>query len=261
MQKDDLEAKFYSLGLNANEQKVYVETLKAGKIMPARISKITGINRTTVYSIGKRLASMRLVAEDLGGKASYFIAEDVAHLENLIRHEEKKLEKKRIIAQNLVKELSPFIGNQLYSVPRIKVIEEDDLSEYLYNQYAKWEKSGEERDNAWWGYHDHSFTEVYGKWIDWTWKKGSKDLKVRFLSNEVVSEKKMSKKHSNRQTFFSSGLGFDSSLWIIGDYVIMVKSRERPHYMTEINDVGFSRNLRELFKWIWGMTNLENKNL
>lgn len=254
MQKDDLEAKFYSLGLNTNEQKVYLEILKAGKIMPARISKLAGINRTTVYSIGKRLVSMKLITEDIGGKVSYFIAEGVENLESLIRHEERELERKRIIARDLAKELSPFVGNQIYSIPRIKVVEEDDLSDYLYNQYAKWAKSGEERDNTWWGFHDHSYTETYGKFIDWSWKKGPKNLKVKFLTNEAISEKKMSKKHPDRQIHFCEGLGFDSSLEIIGDYVLMVKTRERPHYMIEINDVGLSRNLRELFKWIWNIS-------
>ena len=254
MQKDSLEAKFQSLGLNVNEQKVYLEILKAGKIMPARISKLTGINRTTVYSIGKRLALMKLVTEDLGGKASYFIAEDVTHLENLVRLEEKKLKKKRVIVRDLVKELSPFVGNQNYSIPRLKVIEEDDLSDYLYSQYSKWAKGGEERDNTWWGFHDHSYTETYGKFIDWSWKKGPKDLKVKFLTNEDISEKKMSKKHPDRQIHFCEGIGFDSSLEIIGDYVLMVKTREQPHYMIEINDVGLSRNLRELFKWIWSLS-------
>jgi hypothetical protein len=254
MQKDDLEAKFHTLGLNTNEQKVYLETLKAGKIMPARVSKLTGINRTTVYSIGKKLAAMNLVTEDLGGKTSFFIAEDPANLENLVKYEEKELERKKKLARDLAKELSPFVGSQTYSIPRIKVVEEEDLSDYLYSQYMKWAKSGEERDNTWWGYHDHSYTETYGKFIDWSWKKGPKDLKVKFLTNENISEKKMSKKHPNRMIHFCKGLDFDASLEIIGDYVLMVKTRERPHYMIEINDVGLSRNLRELFKWIWEIT-------
>ena len=55
-------------GLNENESRVYLEVLKHGKLAITQVPKLTHINRTTVYSVAKKLVGMGLISEDLGGK-------------------------------------------------------------------------------------------------------------------------------------------------------------------------------------------------
>jgi sugar-specific transcriptional regulator TrmB len=246
-----LEKEFQALGLNENEQKVYLAVLSAGKAAPSRIARETGINRTTVYSISRKLMSLGLIGEDLGAKVAYLYAQEPTAVAEMFAKEEAQLAQKKKIAAAVAHQLASLPRNKSYSVPKITFIEEEDLSDYLYKQYPLWAQSGEQLDNTWWGYHDSSFTEHYKEWIDWSWKHGPKDLKVRFLTNEKQVEQEISNKFPERKLKFVEGKEFDSSLWIIGDFVLMTQSRQHPHYLVELHDPVFARNQRELFKAFW----------
>ncbi len=50
------------------ETGLYLAILQQGKVTPTDLAKITGINRTTVYSVAKELIKKGVVAEDLCGK-------------------------------------------------------------------------------------------------------------------------------------------------------------------------------------------------
>ena len=245
-----IEEVFAKLGLNENEREVYLAVLKAGKITHARISRATGINRTTVYSIVNKLGKLGLVTEDLGEKITYVVAEGPETIERMIEKEEKELVEKKKAVKELIKELAAYRTGQNYSVPRIKFVEENDLSDYLYRRYSEWAASGAKYDNAWRGYHDPSFTAAYGKWIDWCWNESPHH--VYFFTNSAETEKSMKQKHPDREIkILSEEENFDSSLWVIGDYIIMVQSREHPHYLVEICDPVLARNQRQLFKNLW----------
>ncbi len=246
-----LEKEFQALGLNENEQKVYLAVLSAGKIAPARIAKETGINRTTVYSISRKLMSLRLIGEDLGAKVAYLYAEAPTSFEGIFAKEEADLMKKKELARQISIELTALPKRISYSVPRIKFVEEANLTDYLYKAYPIWAESGLQGDNTWWGYHDSSFTEEYESWIDWSWKVGSPELKVRFLTNVHQAEEGLSRKYPERRLKTIQGKEFDSSMWVIGDYVLMTYSQNRPHYLVEIHDAVFARNQRQLFKTFW----------
>ena len=246
------EKEFSKLGLNENEREVYLSVLKAGKIAPFRVARETGINRTTVYSIARKLAKLGLITEDLAGKGAYLCAEKPEALEEVYRREEEQIADKKRVAQKLAQELKNLSLGDKYSVPRIRFVEEEDLNDYLYKQFPRWMESAEQHDATWWGYHDHSFTEHYGDWIKWSWKMGPRDQKVRFFVNAVDVEKMMSKKHPARLIKpLSAKETFDSSLWVVGDYVLMTRSREKPHYLVEIHDSALARSQRQLFKNLW----------
>ncbi|MDO8565766.1 MAG: helix-turn-helix domain-containing protein [Candidatus Moranbacteria bacterium] len=256
-----LEKEFAQLGLNENEREVYLAVLRAGKIAPARVAKETSINRTTVYSISRKLDGLGLISEDLGAKVAYLYAEKPAALEQMFAKEETLLKKRLVLAKKMSKDLAALPSQATYSVPKIKFVEEADLNDYLYKQYPLWAKSGLQRDNTWWGYHDHTFTESYSKYVDWLWKHGPRNQKVRFFTNEAMIEEKMRKKYPERQyKILPAENNFDSSFWIIGDYVIMGQTRNRPHYLVEIHDPLLARNQRELFKVFWTMAHTKIQN-
>jgi predicted transcriptional regulator len=247
------EREFSSLGFNENEREVYLAVLRAGKIAAHRVSVLTGINRTTVYSIGKKLSSLGLISEDKGQKIVYFVAEKPEKILTMLEKEEGVIQEKKKSAQSLIAGLSSVASEKHYSVPRIKFIEEADLSAYLYDALPRWQESLKNNDNTWWGFHDNSFTEHYGDWIDWSWKLAP-DGFVRFFTNDATAEREMHKKHKERLTkALPEGTSFDSSLWVAGNYILMVQTRIRPHYLVEIYDEVLSRNQRALFKGLWGL--------
>jgi predicted transcriptional regulator len=248
-----LEKEFQAIGLNSNEREVYLAILRAGKASPTRIAKETSINRTTVYSISRKLLSLGLIGEDLGAKVAYLYAEPPEALAKIFAKEEGEIQRKKGIAQQISQQLASLPKGTSYSVPKIKFIEEENLNEFLYKEYAKWADSGSYVDNTWWGYIDSSFTNAYKGWIDWTWIHGPKGQKVKFLTNEHAAEDELSTKYPERRRKILNDKVFDSSLFVIGDFVCMAQSRERPNYLVEINDPVFARNQRQLFKMLWSL--------
>lgn len=248
-----MEKLFERIGLNPNEREVYLAVLKAGKISPQRVAKQTGINRTTVYSIAHKLVADGFISQDIGQKVTYLLAESPGKLQQLFEKEEEQLKARKAAAIELAKELAAVPKSASFSVPRIKFIEEADLSDYLYAEYKRWSENADLYDNTWWGFQDNSFTEKYEKWIEWAWKHSPEGLKIKFFFNNVPLEREMSKKYKqSRDTkVLPKGITFDSSFWAFGDYLLMVQTRERPHYLVEINDVVLARNQRQLFKGLW----------
>jgi len=173
---------------------------------------------------------------------------------SLVEKEEEQLKKKKSAAIELSKTLASLTTKAQYSVPRIKFIEESDLSEHLYNSNERWIATSAASEHTWWGFHDHSFTEVYGHWIDWSWARAPKELKVRLFSNAAAIEQDMQVKHPERMVKpLPTGVSFDSSMWTYGDFIWLVQTRVRPHYMVEIHDPVLARNQRELFKGLWSL--------
>lgn len=250
-----MEKEFVKIGLNKNEQDAYLAILGAGKISHQGVSKLTRINRTTVYSIARKLQNMGLITEDLGAKINYLLPERPEAIKNIFGNEEKELAEKKEAAANLAKELATISMGKSYSVPKIKFIEDKDLDIFFRKELSAWTESGLKADNTYWGFQDHFFTEKYRHLIDWSWENIPTDTKVRFFTNKADIEQEMQKKYPERQIrVLSENESFDSSLWVIGDYIIMARSRERPHYMVEICDPVLARNQRQLFKNLWRLT-------
>lgn len=245
---------FNKIGLNNNEREVYLAVLKAGKVSPQRVSVLTDINRTTVYSVAKKLQSMGLITEDLGQKVGYLVAVSPENLARVFEKEEKKIIEKKNAAIELAKELTKLSGEKQYSVPRIKFIEEGDLSEYLYAEHDRWSESAEKYGNVWWGYQDDSFTTNYRSWIDWANERSKPDLQIKLFFNKVPLEQEVAKKYATRvMRHLPDNAAFDTSLFIAGDYILMAQTRARPHYLVEIYDAVLARNQRQLFKNLWEM--------
>lgn len=247
-----MEALFRKLGLNENEQEVYLAVLKAGKIAPNEVAKTTSINRTTVYSIAKKLGKMGLMTQDLGQKINYLVATSPEKLVSVFEREEKRLAEKKKAAKELVKELGSLVSTKHYSVPRIRFVEEADLKTHLYEAYPRWEESVLSFGNIWWGYQDDSFTANYMAWLLWAVKNGSASIEIRSFFNDIPLEHEMGASFPMRKMkIMPKGIAFDTSYWVAGDYILMAQTKTHPHYLVEIHDAVLARNQRELFKALW----------
>lgn len=240
------------LDFNSKEIAIYLGILKAGKILPAELAKKTGINRTTTYSIAKKLLKKGVIAEDLGTTPHYLIALPPADLENLVKKEEKELELKKAKVNTAIQELQKLTIGTEYTLPKIVFIEEADLEVYLYKRTPDWAESILKYDGIWWGFQDHTFVEHYEKWIDWTWKTVPKEMTLRLLSNESEIETKMGGKgYQRRQIRFWKHAHFTGNIWINGDHLVLIVTAEHPFYLVEITDKRLAENFRLLFQGIW----------
>lgn len=247
-----LNTSLLQLGLNQKEIDVYLAVLQQGKATLSVIGKMTGINRTTVYSVIKNLVDKGLITLDDTGKIEYLIANDPQEIVALIDREKAVLRKKEDFAKNALKELLLIQTGKQFSVPKIRLIEENHLEQFLYKRMPHWIENNRKYDQIWWGFQDHTLLDFYGDWIEWTWKTFP-GLQVKLLSNQTESEIKMEKRILSRREikFWDKTKDFSGTVWVTGDYFITVITRTKPHYLIEINDSVLAHNQRELFKGLW----------
>jgi len=241
------------LGLTEKEIQIYLAILQHGHIGATQVAKRTQINRTTVYSVLRELIEKKLITEDLASPVAKFVALSPASLELQIKREEAQLQKKKQWAMRAVLELTTLTQSTKYSVPRIVFVEDEDVETHLYKQTPLWNASIKERNTLWFGFQDSHFIKHYESWIDnyWVHEPSAKGIELRLISDEVA-EKVKGKKYSNRKIkFWDKADNFTATTWIMGDYVTLIISNQRPHYLVEIFDATLAHNLREVFKGLW----------
>lgn len=78
-------------------------------------------------------------------------------------------------------------------------------------------------------------------------------MELKLLSNKSPIEKKMKKKKYQQRhiKFWNDTKKITATTWITGDYLIMIITNQRPHYLVEIHDATLAHNMREMFKGFW----------
>lgn len=239
------------LGLSKKEVEVYSALLEYGKTTPARLSKATNINRSTVYVVLEKLKEKRLIIEDISTKTLYFSPSSPEEVEDMFYHQQEELKKKKKIAAKLAEELEIFPKSKKYSVPKIRFVEEGDVGDFLYEQIDKWDKSSKAIDHACWGFQDKSFVKQYQPWIKWV--SGKYRMKINLVSNKSNLEEKLKKEYAHERNikYWNDELDFSASTWVMGDYLMMIITRQKPFYLVEIHDGVLAHNMRQVFKKIW----------
>lgn len=242
------------LNFNDKEIEVYLTVLKYGKVVPSIIAKVTGISRPTVYSVAKNLIRKGVITEDLSQKTSYLLAKPLSDLHDILDKEKQELKQKENLIKIAINELSPIVSGAKYSVPKIKFIDQDNLEDYLYKQAPAWNESVKSVDGIWWGFQDNTFVERFGSWIDYVWEEISPDGHVKLLTNKSNIEKSIEHKYSGREIkFWDKSSNFTATTWVVGEYLIMIVTNQKPYYLVEIKDAVLSHNMREVFKNIWNV--------
>lgn len=250
------------IGLNDKEIEVYLCLLKNGKTSPTTLSKLTKINRATIYNITRSLISKGIIAEDVSGKTIYFAPLPVSSLEQIVKRPMRELEEKGVLIKKAIDELSLITAKSQYIVPTIRFVEEQDLENYLYENIEKWQKSVIDIDSTWWGLQDYTFIDHFRKFNDWYWKQEfSQNVNMYQVGNYSEAEEEALKRYNkpNRDVRFSTDINFTSSVWVGGDYIIMIVTRQHPFYLFEIHDIALAHNMRQVFKKLWNQSK-SNKN-
>ena len=248
-----LEPLLAKLHLGAKEQKVYLAILEYGKIAPARISRLTKINRTTVYSVAEELKEKGLIQEDSSAKILYYVPCRGEALNKVLKLEKDKFEKKKSLIEELQIELESIPASTVFSVPKVRYVDEQDLEDFIYANAKKWERSMVGEEKTWWGFQDHTFVEHFEKWILWYWKQAPKEVDLKLFSNDSTIENHMQKKNLDRRQirFWKGENTFTATQWVVGEYIIQIVTAGKPFYLVEIHDSVLAHNMREVFRELW----------
>lgn len=246
------------LGLSEKEIVLYTTLLKHGRSTPTVLSKMTKINRATVYHTAKGLISRGLIAEDVAGSTIHFLPLSPGNLEKIVEDSRRDLTHKENLVTQAIADLSLVAPDETYTVPKIRFVEEHNLEKFLYDNAARWNTELLKYDGTWWGFQDHSLVENFQEWILWVGKTKEyrdKRIQAKLLSNDSAVEKKIEAKipKSKRNTRFVKDMNFTSTIWIVGDYVVTISTRAHPFSLIEIHDASLAHNLRETFKKMWNL--------
>jgi len=165
----------------------------------------------------------------------------------------KKLDRKEAAARELALAVEPLFRARHYSVPRIQFFEGSrNVEQMLYDYELEWQKSIAHEDYTWWGYQDHEFVVQYRGWLDDYWKNLKSAEKIWLISNESPTETKLRGQVARRIIKpVPSGVEFSSTIWVLGEYVVTIMIRQKPHYAFMLKDAVFAANQRAVFQLLW----------
>jgi predicted transcriptional regulator len=257
-----LEQLLKQLGFTEKEIVVYLCVLEHGKLSAAAVSRITKINRTTVYSVSKELIAKGVLVEDVVSTQRYFSAVSPEELRTLYTKEEEALKTKKQSVEQLITELASVPKNKNYSVPKIRFIDERHVNDFLYKALPTWIESSKKLpsdDQNWWGFQDTSFIDAYPEWFKYHWQIFPKDFGTRLFTNKKPSEEEFAKhvakniESSERRQikYWARSKDFTATHAVLGDYVLFAITNQHPHYCVEIHDAVMAENIREMFKAMW----------
>src|SRR3989338_10844966 len=108
MDKEEaVKTKIKELGLSKSEVVVYLYLLQKGLSTPTKIAGGTGIARTNCYHLLEELKDKGLIAEQLSGKRSSYLARDPQAFR-------RSLERRREVIERLLPDLENLYTSQKY---------------------------------------------------------------------------------------------------------------------------------------------------
>lgn len=250
------------LGFTETETEIYMALYKSQRLTPLELSIKTGIKRPTVYAAASELVRLGLI-EEQNKKKKYFVLLSPEKLQELIQTQKRELEKKSLLARTTIDELSKIPRSRFVETPSIKIVEAEDIEEYLYSRSPVWVKNSKQNARgSWYGFQNKAFMEEpkYTSWIKWFWKQGF-DVDVKMLTNYSDNYKEVRDKLTPRGKIknthgikYRQDLSFTATQWVIGDYIINLVEKGHESYLIETQDKTMAENLRKLFVLIFDET-------
>jgi hypothetical protein len=122
----------------------------------------------------------------------------------------------------------------------------------MFDILIEWQQSIAREDFTWWGYQDIEFVVQYREWLDHYWSQLKPAEKIWLLSNESGVEKKLKGKVPRRIIKkVPAGVEFSSTIWVLGEYVVTIMTRQKPHYAFLLKDSVFAANQRAVYQLLW----------
>ncbi len=238
------------LDFTANETAVYLAIQKHGQIPATELSHITNINRTTVYSVAKALIDRGLIKEEHRGGKRFFIASSPDALGRVVRKEQEKLNKKKELVNTAMKQVQDIERTATVPVPKVQYILGEQIEEFLYRRTPVWNESILASDGSYLGFQEPEFPKRFAAWIDWYWNNAPKMIKLILFSNQTEAEIAVANKGYEQRKIieWKNKKHFTSTLWVMGDYVVLFSLTSKPERLVEIHDAAFAESQREIFR-------------
>jgi sugar-specific transcriptional regulator TrmB len=248
-----------TLGLNEKEVAVYVSLAEVGKASASFLSKRVRFPRSTVYTILDSLLKRGVISVEQAKDVTFFVANHPDCFQRLVDRE--RIEQESIIAKKnaavleAVPLILPLFKRENYSVPKLQFFEGTaNVQSMLYENCRLWQSSIAQCDCIWWGYQDHHFVETYRDWLNEYWGTMLENERIQLLSNHSETEKGLHRRVAGRSIKkIPKQYQFSSTVWVLGEFVITIMTRQKPHYAFQLQDPVFAANQRLTFQMLWSL--------
>jgi sugar-specific transcriptional regulator TrmB len=235
---------------NEKDIQVYLDVFRHGQSFASSIALRTGIDRTTVYSVLKRLVKRGVLVEaTINDVASYMPVSPEVFLQE-IDHKVDELEARRKVAGLFVDELKG-LKRTVFDKPDIKIYEGIEAVIGLYERTLIKNSLQKVFTSL------NSLPEGMGEFL----KKRFIDLKVKkgVVSRVIVADTKFSKRYkaldlsSNRKTVIAKKYPLDlhSEVILYGEKEVAIIDFHQHIYGIVIESSTLYKSLEALFDYIW----------
>ena len=231
------------IGFDPKEIAVYLALLELGQTTVARISKKSGVQRTTAYDVIESLKEKGLVGRTISHGKTFYFAEDPRTLERL-------LEEKQSILAGVMPELLS-ITNFLDKKPKIRFYEDvAGIKEIYYDTF----NMPEDKIDVW---YPSTFTKDFDMEFftkDYVPKRIKKKIRTRAISPSTpdMQEYTEGSEYSLREVKFINSEAYDIEV------VIMLYGRSKTAIISPEENVGLiidspkiHNSLRKIFAFMW----------
>lgn len=238
--------KLQESGLNEKEAKVYVAVLELGEATIAKITKKSGIKRSTVYDTLENLKKSGLISQTNKGKRPIFLAENPEKLVSSLE------EKKRNLEKTLPELLS--IMNLLDKKPRIRYFEGLAGVKKVFEDTLRFP---DQEILTWFPYPYINLGEDFF-WKHYNPEKSKKKIWVRAIVPDTEKNRKFSqdlKEKAATQTRFVAGEAFSKF-----DLEIKIYGKTKLGIISYQEDLGIIiesekifNGLKAIFEGMWNL--------
>jgi len=197
-------------GLTKNEAMVYLAMLNTKDSSILRLSKSTGIKRSTIYLIIESLIKQKLVSVGLSGSKKIYLPENPEKILDIIENRKKDL---NLIMPNLINKYS-----EQSQKPIVQFYEGKDALKKVYKEIQK-----SKTESLWYGSAssmEKDFPEFYYKFLDL--QKNDKNFKgMRDIVNNTKFDKTYAKeRNSIKKAKIKVKVLFDDLYFLNSDNII-----------------------------------------
>ncbi len=254
------------LGLNDRQSQVYLAVAEHGRVAPASLARKLHIPRSSVYLTLEELSDRGLISIHRSKAGMYFTPNNSATVLRLIERELETVHKKKSAAAHVArfldvlsegKEKSSENGMNGLKVPKIQYFKgQKNVENMLMDNLARWRASYTgPTDSGLWGFQDHTFIRHYTGYLNHRWATSLPGEFIRLFSNMSPEEDSLRDTIPNREVrSLPLELAFRATVWIYGNYLVLIQSNEEPHYAYQLEDPAICANLRAIFQLLWSFT-------
>ena len=251
---------FATLGFAPRECDVFRKIIEIAGASPNELARILGIPRASVYSALSALEQRGLVYREKHRKGVRYHSHRPDALASMVERERLLLmrdsEARASAAQKLITLLRPIAEKPHLPHPRVVVFEgQATIEQMLIDRLTVWRASTAQHDHTWWGYQDHDLIEKYSRWFRAATASHKPPEMVKLFSNQSPTEKLLKGKIGRREVrLVPEDMSFSSTIWVVGDFLVTVLTRQEPHYAFEIWNPALTQNLRAVFRMLWELS-------